>query len=280
MDINKVKIVADSSCDLTELEGVNFGVAPLKIITAEKEYNDDLNLNVEEMVTELKAYRGKSTTSCPNTADWLETFGDAKYIFCVTISGNISGSYNAALMAKEVYEQEHPERKVFILNSFSAGPEITMIILKLRELILSGQEFQDVCKKIEKYSKKTGLFFILQSMQNFANNGRISPAVAKVAGLLGIRVIGRASDVGDLQPLDKCRGEKKSFATVIQRLKDYGFNGKKASIAHCLNGDEAKILSHDILVHFPEAEITIHKLRGLCSFYAESGGLLIGFEKE
>ena len=83
MDLSKVKIVADSSCDLVKLSGVDFAVAPLKIITAEKEYVDDADLDVEGMVKELKSYRGRSSTSCPNASDWLNTFEGAKYVFCI-----------------------------------------------------------------------------------------------------------------------------------------------------------------------------------------------------
>ena len=279
MDLSKVKIVADSSCDLVSLDGVDFSVAPLKIITAEKEYVDDDKLDALSMVTELKAYRGRSSTSCPNAADWLQTFGQAQYVFCVTITGGLSGSYNAALIAKEEYEAEHKGARVFVLNSLSAGPEITLIIEELRRLILSGLDFDEVEKSITQYSKNTGLLFILESMQNFANNGRVKPAVAKMAGLLGIRVVGKASDEGTLQPLDKSRGEKKAIKAVIERLEEMGLKKGRVKLAHCFNGETVKNLIHSINVYFPEASVTVHALRGLCSFYAEIGGILVGFEK-
>lgn len=279
MDLSKVKIVADSSCDLVSLDGVDFSVAPLKIITAEKEYVDDDKLDALSMVTELKAYRGRSSTSCPNAADWLQTFGQAQYVFCVTITGGLSGSYDAALIAKEEYEAEHKGARVFVLNSLSAGPEITLIIEELRRLILSGLDFDEVEKSITQYSKNTGLLFILESMQNFANNGRVKPAVAKMAGLLGIRVVGKASDEGTLQPLDKSRGEKKAIKAVIEHLEEMGLKKGRVKLAHCFNEETVKNLIHSINVYFPEASVTVHALRGLCSFYAEIGGILVGFEK-
>ncbi len=279
MDINKVKIVADSACDLVSLDGVNFNVAPLKIITDNKEYIDDTMLDVEKMVTELKEYRGRSSTSCPNATDWLEAFGDAEFVFCVTITGTLSGSYNAAVLAKETYEEEHKGRQVFVINSLSAGPEITLMIRELQRLILEGGEFETVCQSINEYVKNTGLLFMLESMQNFANNGRVKPAVAKMAGLLGIRVVGKASDVGDLQPLNKCRGAEKALKTIVEHLQNAGLKKGRVSIAHCFNETVANKLAHDIEVNFPEAQITIHTLRGLCSFYAERGGILVGFEK-
>ena len=157
----KIKIVADSSCDLTKLENMDFEVAPLKIITSENEYTDNSELDVERMVNELSEYKGKSSTSCPNVSDWLSAFGDADMIFCFTITATLSGSYNSACLAKESYETEHSDRKVFVLNSLSAGPEIAIIIQKAKQLITEGKDFETVCQDIEKYTEKTGLLFML-----------------------------------------------------------------------------------------------------------------------
>ena len=280
MDLNQIKIVADSSADVTALPGVAFEYAPLKIITASKEYVDDSTLDVSAMVNDLLSYKGKSSTSCPNASDWLHAFGDAEWVFCVTITGTLSGSYNAAMLAKDLYEEEHPDRRVFVLNSLSAGPEIALAIEKLRELILSGKDFDDITNEISEYAKdKTGLLFMLESMKNLANNGRVSPLVAKVAGVLGIRVVGKASDKGDLEPLSKCRGEKKPLDAIVGQLVSLGYNGGRIKIAHCFNESAATKLEALIKEKFAYAQIDIYNCRGLCSFYAEKGGMLVGFEK-
>ena len=113
----KYKIVADSSADIHALDGIEFSSAPLKINIGERIFVDDANLDVMEMVDVLRAYKGRTTTACPNTEEYLEAFGDADRVFCITISGNLSGSYNAARLAKEQYEEEHPECKVHIIDS-------------------------------------------------------------------------------------------------------------------------------------------------------------------
>lgn len=185
-------IVADSSADFAKREQSNtvgFASVPLKIITSEKEYVDDASLNVEQMVSELEHYKGRSSSSCPNPSDWLEAFDEAEYVFCVTITSGLSGSYNSACMAKEEYEEAHPGRKVFVIDSLSTGPEMGLIIDKLEELVIEGLEFEKICDTIKSYQKHTGLLFMLESMQNLANNGRVSPLVAKLAGILGIRII-------------------------------------------------------------------------------------------
>ena len=279
MQLDQVKIVADSSSDVLAMKGVAFETAPLKIITAEKEYVDNAVLDVRGMVEELQRYKGKSSTSCPNTAEWLAAFGEARWVFCVTITGTLSGSYNAACMAKEVYEEAHPDRCVFVLNTLSAGPEICLILERLQQLVMQGLTFEEVAERITSYRENTGLLFMLESLQNFAKNGRVSPLLARVVGVLGVRVVGKASDVGDLEPLDKCRGEQKALSDVVRRLEEQGFVGGRVRLAHCFNEAAALELKSQITAGFPTAEVVIYPCRGLCSFYAERGGLLVGFEK-
>lgn len=272
------KIVADSSADIRDLGGFPYAVAPLKIITSEKEYVDDGTLDVEQMVADLLHYKGASSTACPSVGDWLTAFADAENIFCLTISGNISGSCNSARMAKAAYEEEHPDRRVYVIDSLSTGPEMKLLMDKLVELIGEGLSFDRICAEIAAYQLHTNLLFMLESLKNLANNGRVHHAVAKVIGLLGIRMVGMASEEGTLQPLDKCRGEQGALKAIVKRLQEMGYHGGKVCIAHCLNEAGALQLKAQILKEFLQAKIEIYKTGGLCSFYAEKGGLLIGFE--
>ena len=173
-----MKIVADSSANMISLDAVSFASAPLKVITDSCEFVDDAAANANEMLQYFDAYKGKSKTSCPNTVDWLDAFGDAEDIFCVTITSGLSGSYNSACVAKQVYEADYPNRRVFVIDSLSAGPELVLIIEKLQSLILEGFSFEEICAKIKAYQETTGLVFVLESLKNFAANGRVSPAVA------------------------------------------------------------------------------------------------------
>ncbi len=273
---NKIKIVADSSADLTALRDIPFAVAPLKIVTQNKEYIDDDALDVTGMVEEMHRYNGKSSTSCPNVGDWLNAFGDAEEIFCITITSGLSGSYNAACAAKAEYEKEHPTRRVTVIDSLSAGPEIALIAERIRKMVLDGKSFDEIEKALPRY--KTALLFVLESMKNLANNGRVSKLAATAAGILGIRAVGRASDMGTLELLDKCRGGKKAIEAVVCHMKKMGFSGGRAIISHCLNKIAASELAEKIRAAFPPARVDIRECRGLCSFYAEKGGMLIGFE--
>ena len=125
--MRKMKIVADSSANLMTMNTVAFDAAPLKVITAEREFVDNSQLNLDEMLDYFSAYKGRSQTSCPNPDDWLRAFGDGEDVFCVTITSGLSGSYNAACIAKDIYEADHPGRRVYVIDSLSAGPELTLI---------------------------------------------------------------------------------------------------------------------------------------------------------
>lgn len=272
------KIVSDSASNILRFPGVDYACVPLKIITDQKEYVDDENLDVSQMVSDLRQYKGKSGTSCPNVQEWMTAFGDAKYIVAIAITSNLSGSCNAAFQAKQQYEQEHPGAKVLVVDTLSAGPEMGLIVEKAKELILQKLPIEQIGERLEAYRQKTHLLFSLESLNNLARNGRCSPAVAKIAGVLGIRVVGRASDVGTLEQLHKCRGEKKALDTIFSEVVSRGFQGGKVRIAHCLNSPAATRLKEALLSAFPKSDIHIEATTALCSFYAEQGGLLIGFE--
>lgn len=279
-DLKNVKIIADSSADIFNLDGISFSSAPLKIKTAEKEYVDDDSLDVFAMVKDLKAYKGRSGTSCPNTEDWLAAFEDYENVFCITITATLSGSYNSCMIAKAEYERQHPERKVFVFNSLSTGPEMYLVVEKFKALLENGSEFSDACEGAVEYSRKTGLLFMLESLKNLANNGRVSPIVAKMAGLLGIRLVGKASTKGDLEPIGKCRGEVKALECMLAALEDEGFDGGRVKISHCFNEDAANKFKTMITARFPKATVEIYNCRGLVGFYAELGGMLVGFDKK
>ena len=272
------KIVTDSSADTLSYEGISFASAPLKIITDNKEYIDDESLDVEAMLSELKTYKGKSHTSCPSTGDYLTAFEGAENIFCITITSGLSGSFNAASTAAKMFLDEHPECNIHVIDSLSTGPENYLLIRKLAELCGEGLDFNTVKEKITEYHNHTRLIFALESMHNLANNGRVSHLVAKMAGLLGIRAVGRASDVGTLEMTGKSRGAAATVKDIFTNMKAEGYSGGRVRIHHAVNPDAAENLKNKIKGEFPDADVTVDTAGGLCSFYAESGGLLIGFE--
>lgn len=277
-EIMKFKIVSDSSADMRTLSQVPFTSVPLKIITKETEYIDDGTIDIKAMQEAFLKYKGTSHTSCPNTAEYLEAFGDAEGVFCVTITSKLSGSYNSAISAKKAYIEEHPDRRVCVIDSLSTGPESALIIEKLEELIVSFADFDKVKEGIDEYLKKTRLIFALESMRNLANNGRVNPIVAKLAGILGVRVVGRASDEGTLEIVCKARGEKNAISDIVKNMVKDGFSDGRVRIHHANNIKFAEGVKAELLKLFPCVNAEIYEAGGLCSYYAEEGGLLVGFE--
>ena len=273
------KIVTDSSADILSLEGVPYESVPLKIITDDKEYVDTDSLDVVGMLSDLRSYKGKSHTSCPSTGEYIEAFGDAENIFVITISSNLSGSFNAANVAAKTYLESHPDRNVHIIDSLSTGPESFMIIEKLRQLILEGKSFDEIKSEITDYTiNHTRLIFALESMRNLANNGRVSPVKAKMAELFGIRAVGRASDIGTLEMICKSRGPQNAAKDIFANMVGDGYKGGRVRIHHANNPSIAELVKNIVLEKFPDADLTVSTLGGLCSFYAEQGGVLVGFE--
>ena len=272
------KIVMDSAGDLHVMDGANFACAPLKVTAGDREYVDTAVADVAEMVAFLREYKGKASTACPSVGDYVEAFGDADEVYCVTITSNLSGSYNAAVVAAETWKEQHPEGKIHVFDSLSAGPEMTLLAEKIHSLLQEQCAFEEVVTRGKEYLANTHLLFSLESLHNLANNGRVPGAVAKLAGMLGLRLIGKASDEGTLQPTGKARGEKKVVPELMKHLESMGYQGGRIRIHHCFNETAAMELKNSVMEKYPGADVVLGTCRILCSFYAELGGMLIGFE--
>jgi len=260
------------------MEDIDYRTVPLKVIMNEGEFFDDERTNVERFLSVLKHTKGKTSTSCPNAYEWASSFDGADTIFAVTVTGGLSGCYSAAMQGRSLFLEEHPEANIYVIDSLSVGPEILLIIEKLKELIAQGLSFSEICDAINEYKKHTHLLFNIANLDNLARNGRVSPAIAKLSGLLGIRCVGKASDQGTLEILHKCRGEKKATNKIFEEMIAQRYNGKKVHIAHCNNESMANDLKNLILQSFPEAKVDIIPCTIVCSYYVSDQGLIVGFE--
>lgn len=271
------KVVSDSSSNVLALDNVHFASVPMKV-RAQKEYIDNAQLDLTGMVEDLRNHKGKSGSSCPNVGEWLEAFGDADVVFGTTISKNLSGSYNAAQQAAATYMEENPGKQAYIFNTLSAGPQQAFLNDKVLELCAQGLDFETIKEKALEYYSHTHILFCLESMMNLARNGRVPMAVAKIAGMLGIRVCGDAKG-GQITPVHKPRGAKKATQTLLEMMKERGFyDGAQLRVAHCFGQEQAQALADAVLAEFPNTRVTLEPTTALCSFYAEAGGLMIGFE--
>lgn len=274
----KRKIVADSSCDMWELNGVDFAVAPITISTDNKHYVDNQELDVHLMSEELAKYKGVSHTACPSVGSWLDCYEGYDEVFVVTLTGAMSSTYNSAMTAKGIYEEENENVKVHVFDSLSTGPEMRLLIEKLKEMIEEDLPFEEIVEKGQDYLNHSRLFFALKSLHNFAMNGRVSKAVASAIGVLNISIFATASEEGTIQQISKCRGEKKVVKSMIEHLENAGYHGGKVRISHADNLKLAHNVRDKILELYPNADIIVYPMGGLCTYYAEIGGLLVGCE--
>ena len=276
------KIVSDSGCDYRELEDIaletSFESVPLTIQVGEEVFIDNVALNIDTMMDKMYATSTASKSACPSPDDYLQAFSGADNIFVVTITGTLSGSHNSAQVAKKLYLEENPNVNIHVIDSLSAGGEVDLIVKKINWLIGQGLTFDEVVQAITTYQKKTKLLFVLAKVDNLVKNGRLNKLIGTVVGLLNIRMVGEAGPQGTLELLQKARSHKKSLSASLEELIKAGYAGGKIIIAHRNNEKFCQQFSDMIKEKFPAAQIETVPTSGLCSFYAEEGGLLMGYE--
>lgn len=275
----KVRFIADSSCDMKEADYENLVTVPLTIST-EKESWVDEKLDINQMLNVLEAYKGRSYTACPGPESWIKAFEGADTVYVATLTSGLSGTYNSAMAAKELFCKEHPEVRIHVFDTLTTAAELRLFMEKLMELDSQGNSFEEVCKKAQDYLKKTRLLFSLKSLHNFAQNGRVSKALASAVGVLGISIIGIASEEGTLQPIEKSRGDKRVVAKLTEQLRKLSYNGGKLRISHVQNEALAEQIKDAVKKLYPKADVLVYGARGLCSYYAERGAVLLGCETE
>ncbi|HFU4203472.1 TPA: DegV family protein [Streptococcus suis] len=278
----KWKIIADSGCDLFYMPqlapNTEFVNVPLTIQVGEETFVDGLDLDIDKMMSDMYQSSMAAGSACPSPQAYTLAFEGAENIIVVTITGSLSGSFNSARVAREMYLEEHPETNIHLIDSLSAGGEMDLLVEKINQLIGDGKSFATVVKEITAYQQKTKLLFVLEKVDNLVKNGRLSKLLGTVVGLLNIRMVGEASPEGKLELLQRARGHKKAVKAAWEELKKAGYKGGRIIIAHRNNEKFCQQFSELVKEHFPKVVIDLVATSGLCSFYAEEGGLLMGYE--
>lgn len=277
--MEKFKLIVDSSSNMVNDPAHNVEVVPLTVSFGGKDYIDDQNLNIQEFLSDMNKNQVAGKTTCPSIQAWLDALEGTEKAIIVTMTSGMSGTFSSALQAKNMYEEKHPSSQIIVVDSRSAGPELTIVLHGIEKMIQGDIRFVDLEEEIAEFRMHTHLLFILQSLHNLSLNGRVSPAVAKIAGLLKINLIGTASKDGKLEPLTKARGMKKAMRELLKYMKDDNYHGGEVIIDHCENEKDAETIKEKLQAEYPDAQITIRPMHGLCSFYAEEGGLMIGFNE-
>lgn len=278
----KWKIVADSGCDYKELNNLApdtvFESVPLTIQVEQTVFVDDAGLDIDQMMEEMYASSAAAKSACPSPQAYEAAYEGAENIIVITITGTLSGSHNSARIAKEMFEESHSGVNIHLIDSLSAGGEMDLLVQEINRLISEGLSFEEVVEAITAYQEKTKLVFVLAKVDNLVKNGRLSKILGTVVGLLNIRMVGEASKEGTLELLQKARGHKKSVPAAYEEMKKAGYKGGKIIMAHRNNDKFFEQFSDLVHAEYPNARIEAVATSGLCSFYAEEKGLLMGYE--
>ena len=283
-------IIADSSCNIRsftpQTPDCSFRFAPLKINVAGKEYVDDASLDVSALNRAVADEQEATSSSCPSAGEWAELFRTLDDIIAVTISSNLSGSYESALMARNIvmdeFAREHEGviegKNIFILDSKAAGGKLEVIVKLLDRYLSNNPSFDEAVAYAKKLEESSQVLYSLSSYENLVKNGRMPRLAGTIASKLSIRVLGTASAQGTIKIVGPTRGEKKTYRKVVDTMRADGYHGGAVFIDHVDNEAGAHALADAISTEWPDANIEILPCGGLCSYYAEESGLIIGYE--
>lgn len=274
------KIIVDSSCDLSAdmKKNLDASVIPFKITIDSKEYIDDENLDVMQMIEAMKNSSKGVKTACPAPGDFYEEFEKHDDIYVVTISDKLSGSYNSASIAKDMILEKHPDKKIHIFDSKSASAGTTLVTLKLKEEIDKGTSRENLIKNINEFISKHNIYFILESLNNLIKNGRISKTKGLIASVLSFRPIMKGKK-GSIELVEKVRGNRKSFNRMIEMIGENvpTGRGQRVQISHVDALERANKIKAEIEKRYEFDEVNVVQTTGLCSAYADYGGIVLAY---
>lgn len=273
------KIVADSSCDLNkDLEEVmDVKLIPFKIDVDNDSFIDDENLDLSDLVKKMHASPNPIKTSCPSPGDFAAEY-DADSVYVVTISEQLSGTYNSAILARDMVLEENPDRFIHVFNSKGASVTETLTAMKIKECIDEKLSNAQLVEKVEKFIDDMRTYFISEDLSNLVKNGRISKTKGLLINALNIRPIMMATDNGNIDMIDKARGSKKAFKKLVEIIGETGvkFEDRTLAISHANALQKAMGLKED-LKKYNFKDIIIVETKGLSTGYVNDGGVILAF---
>ena len=274
------KIVADSSCDLNEeLESkMDVSLVPFRIDIDDSSFIDDENIDLKKLVSTMKASPNPIKSSCPSPGDFKERYVDAENVFVVTISKELSGTYNSAILAKDMMIEEMKEKFIHVFNSRSASVGETLTALKIKECLDNKMPKEQLVEKVEQYIEDMKTFFISDDLSNLIKNGRISKTQGLIANVLNIKPIMKATDDGNIEAVEKIRGSKKAFKRLAEIIAESGvkFDERILAISHANALQKALDLKED-LAGLKFKDVIIVETKGLSTLYVNDGGIIVSY---
>lgn len=274
------KIIGDSCTDLTkEMKEEGFvSLVPLVLSIEDEEFVDDETFDQKAFLEKMQGSEQCPKSACPSPERYMREFENQKECFVVTLSGKLSGSYNSALLAKNMYQEEHPETQIEIVDSQSASCGQMLIALKIKELKEKGLSFEEVKQKIAHFRDNMQTKFVLESLENLRKNGRLTNVTAMICNVLNIKPVMGAKE-GEIVKLDQTRGMGKALLRMVEYIeadaKDV--TTKILGIAHCNNKERAEFVKHEILKRVPFKDCIIVDTAGVSTLYANDGGIIVSY---
>jgi len=276
-----MKIIVDSSCDTDEVlcqaEGLSLEYVPFSLLLDEKHVIDDESFEINAYIEKMR--KAKSVkTAAPSPELYLEKMRGAVDSFVITISSPLSASHSNALLAKQMYEDEGGQGKIHVFDSLSASSGPMLMAMKINELIKNKLEFDDIVSSVTDFVDSMSTYFILEKYDNLVKNGRMNGYVAKVASMLNIKPVCAAVE-GRTEMIDKAMGSSKALAKIIDKIKQDSVEFEKRILAvnhvRCL--ERANWAKDEIMKHINFKDAVVVETRGLCSTYADDGGIIISY---
>lgn len=276
----KYKIIVDSCGELTQemKQDERFASAALTLEVGADTIVDDDSFDQADFLRKVAAYPECPKSACPSPEVYQRGFeADAEHLYAVTLSAELSGSYNSAELGKSLTLEEHPDKKIHVFNSKSASIGETLIALKIQECEEAGMEFGQVVETVDAYIESQHTYFVLENLETLRKNGRLSRVKALVASALKVKPVMGATPEGTICQLDQARGINKALVKMVDYVKEGENNSsdKVLAISHCNCPERARMVKEALLERMQVKDVIILDTAGVSSMYANDGGIIV-----
>lgn len=251
---------------------------PLTLTVGGENIIDDATFDQKDFLKKVADCPECPKSACPSPERYMKAYEcEAEHIYAVTLSAELSGSYNSAILGKNLFLEEQPEKKVHVFNSKSASGGQSLIAMKIVECEEKGLSFEEVVSEVEKYIEEMNTFFVLENLETLRKNGRLGRVKALVASALKIKPVMGATPEGTICQLDQARGMNKAIVKMVDHIGEKGINipEKTVAITHCNCPERAKMLEEAIREKLHPAKIVVMDTAGVSSMYANDGGVIV-----
>ena len=276
----RYKIVIDSCGELVEKWKDSPAVerASLTLTVDDEDIIDDDTFDQAYFLKRVAESPNCPKSSCPSPERYMSAYDcEAEHVYAVTLSSELSGSYNSAVLGMNLLKETHPDKKIHVFNSRSASVGQTLIALKIEECEEQGMEFEEVVKKVDAYISEQTTYFVLETLETLRKNGRLSNLKAFVATALKIKPVMGSTPEGTIVQLDQARGMNKAVMKMVDYVVERTPNPaeKVLGISHCNCPARAQAVKEAILERIPVKDVILLDTAGVSSMYANDGGIII-----